>query len=461
MAFAESCGRDNIAESLAAEVLPVADACDFLIRSAGRLLKAKKLGSRGRPMWMLGVRSEIRRDPWGVVLIVAPSNYPLMLPGIQLLQALVAGNAVAVKPAPGCSEPMLLLRQRSLDAGLPPNLFVVLPEGIDAVDAALDAGIHKVVLTGSVHTGRTIQQKLSERLVPSAMELSGCDAVYVDRDADIPLAAKCLAFSLHLNAGQTCLAARRIFVHHSVEERLTDELQRELSQRIDHFPADRVPDSVASTTAALVKAALESGASLLVDGLEQSDGAVYVRTPTVLRNAVPSMQLLQEDVFAPVLSLVTVPSVEGAIEAANQCPYALAATVFSRSQQTIDQLSESLNVGCVVANDMVVPTADPRIPFGGRRRSGFGVTRGAEGLLQMTQPKTVIQRRNRWLPHLDSPTPFDAGVLQNLIVVSHGNPLQKLKASMALTRLSMAQRKYRKQAHDSDRESTGRPPRDV
>jgi acyl-CoA reductase-like NAD-dependent aldehyde dehydrogenase len=133
-------GRTS-AETIATEVIPLADACRFLEREAARLLRPRRLGRRSRPLWLAGVQAEIRREPLGVVLILAPGNYPLFLPGVQLLQALVAGNAVLLKPAPGCTAPLATLSTLLENAGLPSQLVQLLGEDVAGARAAIAQGV--------------------------------------------------------------------------------------------------------------------------------------------------------------------------------------------------------------------------------------------------------------------------------------------------------------------------------
>uniref|UniRef100_UPI0035614992 aldehyde dehydrogenase family protein n=1 Tax=Falsiroseomonas sp. TaxID=2870721 RepID=UPI0035614992 len=136
-------------DKMVAEVLPLLEACRFLERNAAGLLAARRLGSRGRPLWLLGTRAEVRREPLGVVLILAPSNYPLLLAGVQILQALVAGNAVFAKPAPSGTGPLLRLAEQLDAAGLPDGLLTLLGENRSQVERVIATGrIAKVILTG-------------------------------------------------------------------------------------------------------------------------------------------------------------------------------------------------------------------------------------------------------------------------------------------------------------------------
>ena len=164
-------------ESLTAEVLPLAEACRFLEREAGRVLAARRLGKRGRPLWLAGVRSEIHREPLGVILIIGPGNYPLLLPGVQLVQALAAGNAVLLKPGIGGTPAAQALAELVVRAGFDPQLVALLPESSEAARCAIRARPDKVLFTGSAATGEKILGQLAPHLIPATMELSGCDAV--------------------------------------------------------------------------------------------------------------------------------------------------------------------------------------------------------------------------------------------------------------------------------------------
>jgi acyl-CoA reductase-like NAD-dependent aldehyde dehydrogenase len=462
------------------ELIPLAESCRFLERRAAKILRPRKLGSSGRPLWLNSVQTTISREPLGVVLILAPSNYPLFLAAAQTLQALVAGNAVLLKPAPGCAEVTLAFRLLLDDAGLPRDLVQVLPEAPATAQSLMRLGVDKVVLTGSAETGRAVLAELAPALTPATMELSGCDAVIVRADADLDLVARALVFGLCLNAGATCIAPRRVFVP---RERL-EELEGKLSAA--WAAQSPIPISERSWTKAspLIKAALRSGARMLqLNGrakapAEPSGGRTAIRPaqaaaakcqtvsraadhepssphggsagaaalplgPIILTNVPATAALLREDLFLPILSLIPVLDDAEALRFAADCPYALGASIFSRDETAARALAGQIKSGVVTINDLIVPTADPRVPFGGRGRSGFGVTRGAEGLLEMTAPKVVAVRRSRFVPHLDAPKPGDAALFAAFLRITHAgnwrtrwNALRELVAAFKNRNLS-------------------------
>jgi acyl-CoA reductase-like NAD-dependent aldehyde dehydrogenase len=244
------------------------------------------------------------------------------------------------------------------------------------------------------------------------MELSACDAAFVRADADLDLVARALAFSLRLNRGATCIAPRRLFVAQPLAKPLESRLGG-LSQTI---PARQVDAHISR----LVANALEQGARLIAGRLLPG----MALAPLVVTGASPSMRLLQEDVLAPVLAVVSVRDDEDAIQAAEQCPYALGATIFG-GEDGAQALAARLRAGVVVINDLIVPTADPRLPFGDRGRSGYGVMRGAEGLLELTAVKAIAIRHGRWHSHFDVGDARDTEFFQAYITAVHGSTLRE------------------------------------
>lgn len=393
-----------VADTVVAEVLPLLEAARFLEREAPRLLAPRRLRG-GRPLWLLGVRATVRRERLGAVLILAPGNYPLFLPGVQALQALVAGNAVCLKPAPGGVEAAHAFAAVLAEAGLPAGVLRVLD--VDAGPDAVRAGFDYVVLTGSAATGAAVLAAAAPLLTPCTMELSGIDAVHVLPGADLGLVARCLAYGLRLNGGATCIAPRRVFV----ERTAAADLEARLAALLPRVPDATVPVPVAARLDRLAAEAVAGGARRV--------GAGGSGRPAVLADARADMALLHEDVFAPWLALVPVDGVEDGLAADALCPYALGASVFG-PPDAARGVAARVRAGSVCVNDVIVPTADPRLPFGGSNRSGFGRTRGAEGLLAMTAAKTVSERRGWFRPHLAAPGPKDAARFAGMARWLHG-----------------------------------------
>lgn len=430
-------GRASHSETLTAEILPLAEALRFLEREAEDLLAPRRPG--GRPFWLSGVDLEIQREPLGVVLVIGPSNYPIFLPGVQTVQALAAGNAVLLKPGRKGTAAACALADLLREAGLPDGALGILPEDPEVVQRVLDCGgsvarqpgIDKVVLTGSAETGREVLAELAPRLVPAVMELSGCDAAFVRKDADLDRVVDALVFGLRLNAGATCIAPRRVFVESTLAASLADRLD----QAAWSLPRVTVAPDTAQRARKLIREAVRLGARCLTC----TEGPAALRAEAfpavVLADVPPQAGILREDLFAPVISLVAVGGDDEALAFDELCPYALGATIFGR-EPGARALARRVRAGVVVINDLIVPTADPRLPFGGRGQSGFGVTRGAEGLLAMTAPKALAVRRSHRgrLRHLEPVTENDETLFQAFLALGHGDLPTRLRGGLALCR---------------------------
>jgi len=349
-----------LAEKLVSEVLPLADACRWLERNAARVVAPRVCGKSGRPLWMRGVTFDVHRQPFGFVLVIGPGNYPLFLPAVHTLHALAAGNAVLLKPSPGTRRVTLAFAQLAHEAGLNPALLAVLPDTVEAAGDAIACGVDKVVFTGSSENGRNVLAALAATNIPSVMELSGEDSVLVLADADLDLVDRALRFGTRLNAGETCIAPRRLIVVESIGDELRMRLER------------------------------------------------WHRLPTCRNQRAGSLcyESVRDDAEA--------------VACVNAAAFALGASIFSRDIAKASALAAQIKTGFVLINDLIVPTADPRMPFGGVKASGFGSTRGDEGLLEMTFPHVVAIRHGRSRPHFDDPAQDDAQFVSAYIRAAHG-----------------------------------------
>ena len=397
------------AQILVSEILPFLDAIRFLESESEKLLRPSKADHSARPFWLSGVELEVHREPFGVVLIVAPSNYPLFLPGVQIIQALVAGNAVWVKPGEGASPAMFALRKYAVEAGIPGGLVTILDESPQTAMEAIIAGVDKIWLTGAARTGRAVAKLASAKLTPLVCELSGCDAVILLPGADAALAARAITFGLQLNEARTCMRPHRVLAHQSLEA----EFRHELLSRLSSIKV-RISSEAAIRLQALLQDARGRGAVHLYG--VQDDQTI---SPFVLAGVAPGSALWNADIFAPVLALNTFDSIEDAVRLHNACDYGLTASIFGPERQA-RAVAQELEAGTVLINDLIVPTADPRLPFSGCKQSGYGCTRGAEGLLEFTRLKAISVRRSGY-QHLDTPQVSDASMFQGAITAAHAN----------------------------------------
>lgn len=386
------------AESLTAEVLPLLEACRFLERELASVLASKRVRSRHRPVWLQGVTSVIVREPYGVMLIIGPGNYPLLLPGVQMIQAIAAGNAVLLKPGIGGTPSAQRLIALMHEAGFDKDLCILLPETVHAAVATIDLRPDKVIFTGSSATGQHILRQLANHAIPSTMELSGCDAVIIREDADLDLAASAIAFSLTLNDGATCMAPRRVFVNTRVVKKFEALLTTKLGARLKNgayfktlAKASPIERLSASLNASIAQA-IDMGAEIIHGSIDHQRSMIY---PVIISNVPYGSDLLQEDHFAPLLAIAIVATDAEAVGMANDHALGLGASIFTQELEAATRMARVLDVGVVGINDLIIPTADARLPLGGRKQSGFGSTQGAEGLLEMTVQKVISVNRKK------------------------------------------------------------------
>jgi aldehyde dehydrogenase (NAD+) len=390
------------ADTLAAELLPLLEAAKFLEKQAPTILAPRKLGRRGLPFWLSGLDAVIHRAPLGTILLIAPSNYPLFLPGVQALQSLAAGNAVTWKPGRNGEPIAQLFAEICIKSGLPANLLRITDESIEAVaEEITKAKPAKIVFTGSARAGRAVQHLAADHSIPVIAELSGCDAIIALPSANPTRLAEAILFGMRLNGSATCMAPRRLILVGDHSALLAD-----LQARFDSAQSTLISD--------VTRRQLQS----LLDEAAPSRRIDHWMKPILLTSGKPSWEIAQTDLFAPVLTAIQAQDPAAAIALVNENPYALTAAIFGDSAEA-QAIAAQLEVGTVLINDLIAPTADPRIPFGGLRQSGFGVTRGAEGLLELTSAKTITTRTNNESRHFQPTTSAHEQLFRGAIALSH------------------------------------------
>lgn len=397
------------ADSLASELLPLLDACRFLERDAVNILKPKNLGGKGRPFWLSGLETRIERVPHGTVLVIGPANYPLLLAGVQVLQALVAGNAVVWKPGRGGEPLARMFAATASRAGLPDGLLRVTDDSVEAGILELERHPDKVCFTGSFTVGLKVIRRCAELVIPAVAELSGCDAVIVLPGADTSLVASALEFGMRLNGSSTCMAPRRLLLVGQDHDVLLGELSERFArmQSIEIAPEARLQ------------------LDLMLDDARQLGGRVVGDTgklcinPLLVLSGTPTMALAHSDLGLPVLTVLQTSGIEDLLHMHSACEFTLTAAIFGNPVEA-EALGSRLKAGTILINDLIVPTADPRVPFGGRGASGFGLTRGAEGLLEMTAVKVVAVRKGSSRRHFAATTTEHEILFRGVIEMSHG-----------------------------------------
>lgn len=376
-------------EALGAEVLPVAEVCRFLLDRAGRLLTPRREVLRGT-MPFTG-SAIVHHVPWGVVAILVPWNYPLMLAAGPTLNALVAGNAVVLKASPRAKDTVVAFAQWLWDAGFPRDLVPVLDSSDDAGRTLVASPlIDRIVFTGSSRTGRAVLTAAAQNLVPATIELSGYDAVYILRDANVKLAADAVTFGLRINGGRTCICPRRVFVEEPVADAFIGLLKERLTKLKLLAPMDPQTLREADELAAKLRAA---GAQPLNERRAgDADKAIAVLGGTAALAAAQGN-------FVPAIVIAKVKDAEEALRLEQAAPYALGGSVFSQNIETALALASRTRAGIIAINECVAQGGEAALPFGGTGESGYGVRGGDEGLMEMTRPQALAIARGTFRPH--------------------------------------------------------------
>ena len=396
-----------IEEAYVSELLPVIAAIRWHRKRARAILKTRRMG--GKPWWMMGRSLRVSRVPLGRVLIIATWNYPVGLLGIQLLQAIVAGNTVVVKPSERSPRSQALLLDIAQACGLPDGVLQVIGCSPQAGRDALEAGgFDHVIFTGGTSTGRAVAAHCAETLTSSTLELSGQDSAFVLADANMHKAAKSIWMACTMNAGQTCMAPRRVFVLRSCYRKFLEALAPHAAgarpvQLIDHTAALRCEE--------LARQAVANGARSL-SGVMDGARAGWLR-PLAIVDCPAHASLFEGNYFGPVLAVVPVNDFEQALELHGQGAHNLAASIFTSDTRRIindDELKFRLGVSVITLNDCVLPTGHPALAISGFGQSGWGASRGVEGLTHLTRAVATTTTA-RWLPVADMPS---ADVLRGL-----------------------------------------------
>jgi acyl-CoA reductase-like NAD-dependent aldehyde dehydrogenase len=338
----------------------------------------------------------VRREPVGVVAVIAPWNYPYLTSVNAVVPALMAGNAVILKHShqtPLCAERYADIL---LEAGLPEGVFQYLHLSHDDTEKLLsDARIGFVCFTGSVSGGRAVRRALADRFVGVGLELGGKDPAYVRADADLTHAIENLVDGSFFNAGQSCCGVERIYVHTDVYDDFVDGFVALTKQYRLGNPLDTqttlgpmVRASAAEFVRGQIGEALQQGAQALVDPTQfpnQMPGTAYL-APQVLVNVDHNMRVMKEESFGPVVGIMRVMSDDQALELMNDSEYGLTASIWSRDNERALELGDRIVTGTVFLNRC--DYLDPALAWTGVQNSGLGCTLSVIGYEQLTRPKS-------------------------------------------------------------------------
>jgi acyl-CoA reductase-like NAD-dependent aldehyde dehydrogenase len=381
-------------EALTTEVLVILDAAEFCIRNAHDFLREEPLPHAN--LAMKTKRGKLLREPFGVIGIISPWNYPFSIAATETLAALVTGNAVVLKPSEFTPLIGLELQRLLLAAGLNPDLMqVIIGEG-PAGAALIDAPIDKLIFTGSVATGKRVAEAAARKLLPVVLELGGKDPMIVLDDADVEIASSGALWGAFMNAGQTCLSVERCYVHRSLYEKFLEACSNKIAKlRVGNGIGSEVEigplihERQLRTVDEHVRDAVLHGARLLQGGKRLTELGPNFYAPTLLADVTRDMRILREETFGPVLPVAPFDTDVEAIQLANDSDFGLAASVWTSNRRRGEGMAKQIKAGTVMINDVISCFGIAEAPHGGVKLSGIGRTHGKMGLAEMVQVKYV------------------------------------------------------------------------
>lgn len=393
-------------EAISMEIVPSLDLMHFFAREAASLLEPQRIDIA--QYGLMGRSSQIVYKPLGVVGIISPWNFPWATPLAEVVMALMAGNAVVLKPSELTPFTALRIGDVFKQASLPEGLLEIVTGDGSTGAALVDAAVDKVMFTGSVETGKRVAEVAARHLTPVVLELGGKDPMIVFEDANLTNAARAAVWGGFANSGQACASVERCYVHESIASNFIDLVIKETRELKQGDPtAEGDVDLGAMTTQRQLEIvedhisdARSRGADIRTGGQRLRRSAGWFYEPTVVTDVDHSMKLMRDETFGPVLPIMTFRSDEEAIRLANDSIYGLTASVWTRDIARGQRVAEKIEAGTVMVNEVVYTHAIAQTPWGGVKQSGYGRTHGRMGLLELVTPQHIHVNRVPWVADL-------------------------------------------------------------
>src|SRR5215217_251698 len=383
-----------VTEAISMEIVPTLDLMYYFAEKTERLLKRRRIGL-GQYNFMART-SYIIYKPLGVVGIISPWNFPWATPLDEVVMALMAGNAVVVKPSELTPLTSLKIADVFKQAQLPDGLLQIVTGDGSTGAALVEAGVDKIMFTGSVNTGKRVAEAAAKQLTPVVLELGGKDPMIVFEDANLENAARAAIWGAFCNSGQACASIERCYVHHSIADKFVEIVVKETKLLKQDKPSTGNIDVGAMTNERQleivedhVSDAVERGANVRAGGHRLDGSPGWFHEPTVVTGVDHSMKLMRDETFGPVLPIMTFRTDEEAVRLANDSIYGLTASVFTRDLGRGKRIAEQIDAGTVMVNEVVYTHAVAQTPWGGVKQSGYGRTHGRLGLLEMVTAQHI------------------------------------------------------------------------
>jgi len=368
----------------------------FLEEIRGHIKKLKKWAKPKKvktPFLHFPAKSYIYPEPYGVVLIIAPWNYPFLLLMIPLIGAISAGNCVVLKPADYSKNTSNII-EKIIKSVFPPEYITVFKGGRDVNKALLEEKYDYICFTGSPYLGRIVMEKASKNLTPITLELGGKSPCIVDKDVDIDLTARRIAWGKYLNAGQTCICPDYLFVHKDVR----DDLIESLKKYINKFYGENKKES--NDFCRIIN---EKHFDRLLNLMKKGEICIggsgnkkdkYIE-PTIIKNIKPADPIMQEEIFGPIIPIMDFTDINEVIDYIISNPKPLAFYYFTKDNKKQEELIRKVPFGGGSINDTLVHASTPYLPFGGVGNSGMGSYHGKSTFDTFTHYKSVLKKSTK------------------------------------------------------------------
>jgi len=409
-----------------AEISYVASAFGFWARAAPQYLADEKVKSSNP--FVAGPKLLVRFRPLGVVGVIGPWNFPLSNSFGDSIPALAAGNACVLKPSEVTPLSSLVVEEIARDIGMPEHVFSV-ATGDGETGAALVDNVDMVMFTGSTKTGKKVMERAAKTLTPVSLELGGKDPMIVLADADLDRAANAATYYSMNNAGQVCISAERAYVEEAVYDqfvaKVTDNV-RKLRQGESHGPGEADVGAIIfppqiDIIEDHVRDAVDKGARVLTGG-KRAEGAGRYYEPTVLVDVDHTMKCMTDETFGPTLPIMKVRDADEALRMANDSPYGLSASVWTKNAARGEDVARRVEAGAVCVNDAQINYVALELPMGGWKASGLGSRHGAGGIRKYCNQQAILV--TRFAPrkdiHMFPNTKLKSGLVGRLLRLLYG-----------------------------------------
>jgi aldehyde dehydrogenase (NAD+) len=374
------------------------------------------------PLTMIGLTSSIKYEPKGHVLIIGPWNYPFMLSINPLIYAIAAGNAVIVKPSEIAANTSSLVKEMISEI-FPTNEVTVIEGGIEETTHLLSKKFNHIYFTGSPNVGKVVMEASAKHLCSVTLELGGKSPVIVDETTNIKKTATKIAWAKTLNCGQTCIAPDYILVKKEVEKEFITAYKQAINQLLD--PNNKGINNSAyfgniintknyDRLIELLEDAKEKGAHISDYSLASKENKFI--PPVVVANANNSMSIMKEEIFGPLLPIITFESLNDVITQINELPKPLALYIMSKSSKTVDHIINNTSAGNTMVNELMMNVAHPDLPFGGVNNSGIGKSNGRYSFINFSNERGMMKRK--WGTHKFIYPPFNKTIYKLLKVLA-------------------------------------------